>query len=141
MKSASKKFLSIVLCIVLTSVLVTGVFAEESPNVITSESQLFNVGYSLSEGYGTSYWMLWNSDDLSTTADVPGDDALVLERFRNAVDTCLIWEDRVNQGISTLFAGTFSPLVLAVTLPDIIESWRQAEFAAEKADYFFSMIE
>ena len=141
MKRASKKFLSIVLCIVLTSVLVTGVFAEESPNVITSESQLFNVGYSLSEGYGTSYWMLWNSDDLSTTADVPGDDALVLERFRNAVDTCLIWEDRVNQGISTLFAGTFSPLVLAVTLPDIIESWRQAEFAAEKADYFFSMIE
>ena len=141
MKSESKKFLSIVLCIVLTSVLVTGVFAEESPNVITSESQLFNVGYSLSEGYGTSYWMLWNSDDLSTTADVPGDDALVLERFRNAVDTCLIWEDRVNQGISTLFAGTFSPLVLAVTLPDIIESWRQAEFAAEKADYFFSMIE
>lgn len=141
MKSASKKFLSIVLCIVLTSVLVTGVFAEESPNVITSESQLFNVGYSLSEGYGTSYWMLWNSDDLSTTADVPGDDALVLERFRNAVDTCLLWEDRVNQGISTLFAGTFSPLVLAVTLPDIIESWRQAEFAAEKADYFFSMIE
>ena len=141
MKSASKKFLSIVLCIVLTSVLVTGVFAEESPNVITSESQLFNVGYSLSEGYGTSYWMLWNSDDLSTTADVPGDDALVLERFRNAVDTCLIWEDRVNQGISTIFAGTFSPLVLAVTLPDIIESWRQAEFAAEKADYFFSMIE
>ena len=141
MKSASKKFLSIVLCIVLTSVLVTGVFAEESPNVITSESQLFNVGYSLSEGYGTSYWMLWNSDDLSTTADVPGDDALVLERFRNAVDTCLLWEDRVNQGISTLFAGTFSPLVLAVTPPDIIESWRQAEFAAEKADYFFSMIE
>ena len=141
MKSASKKFLSIVLCIVLTSVLVTGVFAEESPNVITSESQLFNVGYSLSEGYGTSYWMLWNSDDIATTADVPGDDALVLERFRNAVDTCLIWEDRVNQGISTLFAGTFSPLVLAVTLPDIIESWRQAEFAAEKADYFFSMIE
>ena len=141
MKSASKKFLSIVLYIVLTSVLVTGVFAEESPNVITSESQFFNVGYSLSEGYGTSYWMLWNSDDLSTTADVPGDDALVLERFRNAVDTCLIWEDRVNQGISTLFAGTFSPLVLAVTLPDIIESWRQAEFAAEKADYFFSMIE
>jgi len=141
MKSASKKFLSIVLCIVLTSVLVTGVFAEESPNVIISESQFFNVGYSLSEGYGTSYWMLWNSDDLSTTADVPGDDALVLERFRNAVDTCLIWEDRVNQGISTLFAGTFSPLVLAVTLPDIIESWRQAEFAAEKADYFFSMIE
>ena len=28
-----------------------------------------------------------------------------------------------------------------VSLLDIFESWEQAEFAAEKADYFFSLLE
>ena len=99
------------------------------------------VGYSVTEGYGKSYWMLWNSEDIGKAADVPGDDVLVLERFRNAVDICVIYEDRFNQGISSLIAGCFSPFVWIVTVPDIFESWEQAEFAAKKADYFFSLLE
>lgn len=141
MKSASTIFFSIVLCIVLSAVLVPGVFAAESSDVITTESQFFNVGYSVTEGYGKSYWMLWNSEDIGKAADVPGDDVLVLERFRNAVDICVIYEDRFNQGISSLIAGCFSPFVWVVTVPDIFESWEQAEFAAKKADYFFSLLE
>ena len=141
MKSASTIFFSIVLCVVLSTVLIPGVFAEESSEVITQESQYFNAGYSFTEGYGKSYWMLWNSEDMLKSADVPGDDALVLERFRNAVDTCIIYEERFNQGIYTLIAGCISPFVWIVTVPDIFESWEQAEFAAKKADYFFSLLE
>ena len=73
MKSASTIFFSIILCIVLSAVLVPGVFAAESSDVITTESQFFNVGYSVTEGYGKSYWMLWDSEDMSKSADVPGD--------------------------------------------------------------------
>ena len=141
MKSASTIFFSILLCVVLSTVLVPGVLAEESSDVITQESQYFNVGYSVAEGYGKSYWMLWNSEDMSKSADVPGDDDLVLERFRNAVDTCVIYEERFNQGIYTLIAGCISPFVWVVTVPDIFESWEQAEFASKKADYFFSLLE
>ena len=141
MKSASTIFFSIVLCVVLSTVLVPGVLAEESSEVITQESQYFNAGYSFTETNGNTYWMLWNSEDMSNSADVPGDDALVLERFRNAVDTCVIYEDRFNQGISSLIAGCISPFVWVVTVPDICESWEQAEFAAKKADYFFSLLE
>lgn len=141
MKSASTIFFSIVLCVVLSTVLVPGVLAEESSEVITQESQYFNAGYSFTETNGNTYWMLWNSEDMSNSADVPGDDALVLERFRNAVDTCVIYEDRFNQGISSLIAGCISPFVWVVTVPDIFESWEQAEFASKKADYFFSLLE
>ena len=109
MKSASTIFFSIVLCVVLSTVLVPGVLAEESSEVITQESQYFNAGYSFTETNGNTYWMLWNSEDMSNSADVPGDDALVLERFRNAVDTCIIYEERFNQGIYTLIAGCISP--------------------------------
>lgn len=141
MKSSSTIFFSIVLCVVLSTVLVPGVLAEESSEVITQESQYFNAGYSFTETNGNTYWMLWNSEDMSNSADVPGDDALVLERFRNAVDTCIIYEERFNQGIYTLIAGCISPFVWVVTVPDIFDSWEQAEFAAEKADYFFSLLE
>ena len=140
MKSASRKLFSITLCIVLASVLVPGVFAEESPDVITQESRYFSVGYSLAEGYGTSHWTLLNSEDISKSADVTGNNALALERFRYAVDTCIIYEEQISRGFYTLFFSGFSPAIWAVTLPEIIESWEQAEFAAKKADYFFSQI-
>ena len=74
MKSASTIFFSIVLCVVLSTVLVPGVLAEESSEVITQESKYFNVGYSFTETNGNTYWMLWNSEDMSNSADVPGDE-------------------------------------------------------------------
>ena len=115
--------------------------AEEIPYVIEKESQYFTVGYAVSENSGASHWMLWNSENMGKAADVPSDDPLILERFKNAVDTCIIYETKVKQGILTILAGYLSPIIWAVTVPDIIESWSLAENSAANADYYFSLIQ
>ena len=141
MKSASTIFFSIVLCVVLSTVLVPGVLAEESSEVITQESKYFNVGYSFTETNGNTYWMLWNSEDMSKSADVPGDDAKVLERFRDEVNICVNYEDRFNHGISNFLSGGLYPMIWISVIPELFESWKYAKLAAKNADYLFTLIE
>ena len=140
MKKVPTKGLSILLCIGLVAGLIPGVFAEESSDVIEQESKYFTVGYVVSEKSEVSYWMLWNSENMAKVADVPPDNPLILERFRNAVDTCLIYETKFNQGIVTLIAGCLSPFIWAVTVPEMMESWKLAENAADTADYYFAQL-
>ena len=121
--------------------MISPISAEENSDVIQQESKYFTVGYAVSENNEASYWMLWNSDNIAKVADVPPDDQLILEKFRNAVDICIIYETKVKQGIVTILAGFLSPLVWVVTVPDIIDSWVLAGESAENADYYFSLIQ
>ena len=120
--------------------MISSISAEENSDVIEQGSRYFTVGYAVSENSESSYWMLWNSENMAKVADVPPDNPLILEIFRNAVDTCLIYETKFNQGIVTLIAGCLSPFIWAVTVPEMMESWKLAENAADTADYYFAQL-
>jgi len=120
--------------------MISPISADESSDVIEQQSKYFTVGYVLSEKSEVSYWMLWNSENMAKVADVPPDNPLILERFRNAVDTCLIYETKFNKGIVALIAGCLSPFIWAVTVPEMMESWKLAENAADTADYYFAQL-